>query len=261
MSLRLPPLPVGGWQVTLRPADGADDLLLQEAEGSPVLVAQALLTRLATLEDGATLDWNQVAVTDFEVLLLQLRLWTIGPVADCTLACPHAGCGARLSIPFRVLDYLDDIRSRTPRGVERDPRRPAWFSLGATSFRLPTVGDQAAVIGRKNAGRRLAERCLEPATLRGAERARVERAMSLLAPEVSRPLEGQCPVCGQTVSAFFHVPAFVVTELRRASAGILDEVHWIAKIYHWSESSILALPRRRRQKYAERARREYQEAV
>ena len=75
-----------------------------------------------------------------------------------------------------------------------------------------------------------------------------------MAPEVSRTVQGQCPGCGALLSALFHVPGFVVGELRRASVAIGDETDLIAAAYHWPEAAILALPRARRQDYAARIR-------
>ncbi len=85
--------------------------------------------------------------------------------------------------------------------------------------------------------------------------------MAAMAPEVSRPLLGACPECSAVVPAFFHVPTFVVAELRRATATVYDEVHLIASTYHWSEARILAMPRQRRQQYAERIQRQLREVA
>ena len=78
--------------------------------------------------------------------------------------------------------------------------------------------------------------------------------MAAMAPEVSRPIAGRCPACGATVEAPLHVTRLVVGELTRESANLHDDVHLIARAYHWREAEILKLPRRRRQAYAERIR-------
>ena len=66
-------LPVSGAEVTLRAPDGTDDILLQEAPGGPVEVALALVGRLA-----GNGDWAALTVTDFEVLLMRLRVARFG---------------------------------------------------------------------------------------------------------------------------------------------------------------------------------------
>ena len=72
--------------------------------------------------------------------------------------------------------------------------------------------------------------------------------MAVMAPEISRPVVGRCPACDATVRAGLHLPSLVMTELH-------EDVHVLASAYHWKEEAILALPRRRRQDYAMRARR------
>jgi hypothetical protein len=240
--------------VVLRAADGGDDLLLAEAHGAPLETALALASRRAVFADGTALDAASLSVTDFEVLLLELRRGTLGPIIECVVDCAAHQCGERLEMPLRVDDFLADVHVRQAPGVISDAGRPGWFSLDGVAFRLPTAGDQAALFGRIDAAERLVERCFDGVKVPAPKRARIERCMERLAPEVSRPLEGRCPMCGEAVGAFFHVPSFVVRDLARASAGVHEDVYWIASTYHWSEASILALPRRRRRLYAERAR-------
>lgn len=254
MSLRTPPLPVSGREVAWRAPKGADDLFIQEASGPPARVALSLVRRLARSVDRTDFHAAALTVTDFEVLLLHLHAAMFGSWVACGIACPHPACGTRLEIPFRIGDYLADIRPRTVRGVEPDPGRPSWFRQNGHGFRLPTIGDQVAVLGKPHADRLLAQRCIDPLGPAKAQRSQIERAMAAMAPEVSRTLEGKCPECGAEVQALLHVPSFVVTEMRRATVGIYEEVHRIANGYHWSEAKILALPRPRRQRYAERIR-------
>ena len=240
-------LPVSGLEVVLRQPDGADELLLHETAGSPVSRALAFLSRLSD-----AVDWPELTVTDFEILLLDLRAQVLGEAWDLGFACPH--CAARVEVSFRLADYVRDIRPRRPAEVVEAPDRPGWFALQGVAFRLPTAGDQARVAGHADAGLRLAGRCLDPPRPPGGLRARVERAMSAMAPEVSRPLAGRCPACAAAVAAPLHVTRLVVGELTRESAHLHDEVDLIARAYHWPEREILHLPRRRRQAYAERIR-------
>jgi hypothetical protein len=251
-------LPVSGMALSLRSPDGCDDLAILEARGPAVARALAVLPRLAQLVPGATghtPEWESMTVTDFEVALLALRERLFGQSIACALDCSQPECGQRVEMEFRVEDFVNSVRPHRPRDVQ-DDARPGWFRLEDTEvvFRLPTVGDQAAVAGSARAGRDLEELCIKPPGLLARLRARVERAMEQLAPEVSRPIAGQCPHCGQGLSALLYVPVLVLDELRRAAVGIYEEVHLIASAYHWSEDSILALPRARRWGYAERVR-------
>jgi hypothetical protein len=249
-------LPVRGWDVLVRPPDGTDDLLILETNGNAVARALVLLARVARRADGEEADWGALCVTDFEVLLAALREMVLGPVMLCAFDCPRPDCGERGEFGFRLPDYVAAASPGRPRGVITSDR-PHWFRLedAAASFRLPTAADQCAVLDHIDGARLLAERCLDPPAIAGAIRARAERAMAIMAPEVSRPIVGRCPACGARVRAGLHLPSLVMAELRRAAAGLHEDVHLLASTYHWEEAAILALPRKRRQDYADRARR------
>jgi hypothetical protein len=245
-------LPVSGAEVALRAPDGNDDMLLQEAGGGAVEVALALLPRLAAEADRER-EWAALTVTDFETLLLALRAARFGQKLALAFACP--ACRARVEVDLRIDDYLAGVRPRAVAGVAPDPQRAGWFRLDGAGFRLPTAGDQAAVGRLAQPARHLAERCLDATARAPRQRARVERAMAAMAPEVSRPIAGECPACGTSVRAPLHVARVVVGELRRAAGAVHDEVDLIARAYHWPEATILALPQERRHAYAERIRR------
>jgi hypothetical protein len=240
-------LPVSGLEPRLRLPNGADDLILCEAAGPPVARS---LAYVATLSD--EIDWAALTVTDFEVLLLHLRERLFGDTCDLAFSCP--GCGSRVEVSFRIADFLANVRAKRPAGVEPAPDRPGWFTCEGIAFRLPTAGDQVAVADRPDALPRLVERCIDEDDLPTRARRRIERAMAAMAPEVSRPLAGSCPECGETVEAPLHVTRLVVSELTREAATLYDEVDLIAQAYHWPEADILGLPRQRRRAYADRIR-------
>jgi hypothetical protein len=249
-------LPVSGREAVLRPLGGTDDLLILETDGNVVAGALALLARVAHPADGDVTDWPALSVTDFEVLLAALREAVLGQAVLCAFDCPRPGCGERVEASFRLPDFVAAARPGRPRGVVAAPNRPTWFRFDDApgAFRLPTAADQCAVLGQTGAARLLAERCLDPPGMAGALRTRAERAMAVMAPEVSRPVAGRCPACDAGVRAGLHLPALVMAEFRRAAAGLHEEVHLLASTYHWDEAAILALPRSRRQGYAGRVR-------
>jgi hypothetical protein len=240
-------LPVSGLEAAVRPPDGSDELVVREMAGPPVARAIALAARL-----GGPGDWAGLSVTDFEILMLAIRAQTQGDEMALGLGCP--ACHARVEIAFHVRDYVRGPAPRRPADVTPDPDRPGWYRLGESRFRLPTAADQAAVAELPDAARALADRCLDPARPPARERVRIERAMAAMAPEVSRPIAGECPECGQPVEAPLHVTRLVIAEIVRDAAGLHEEVDLIAQAYHWPEADILALPRARRRAYAERIR-------
>jgi hypothetical protein len=246
----MPRLPVSGLEIVLREPDGSDDLALHEATGGPAAQGLALLTRLAERGAGEIAD---LPATDFEVLLLHHGASRVGPRMTLAFACPR--CRAMAEISFMSADFVASVAPRPAPGVTADPDRPGWRRLDGAGFRLPTAGDLAAIEAHAHPGRALAERCLDATARRRDVRARVERAMEKLAPPLSRPIAGRCPECGGAVRAGLSVRSAVMTELKRTVASIHEDIDLIARAYHWPEPAILALPRRRRQAYADRIRR------
>ena len=258
-------LPVSGAEVALRRPDGVDEMLLHEMLASGAFrddtaggAIEAGLMLLGRLGVGA-LDCADLAVTDFEFLLLTARAARFGQRMDLVFRCPH--CRDLAEVTFRVADYLADVRPRVVAGVTPDLARAGWFSFDGAGFRLPTAGDQAAVVGVARPALRLAELCLDDTARRKPHRARVERAMAAMAPELSRPIAGRCPSCGAAVQVALSVARLVTIEIGRAASDMHDEVDLIARAYHWPESSILTLPQERRRAYAERIRRASTQAV
>ena len=249
-------LPVSGLEIALRKPDGLDDMLLRELAGSPIEAGLALIERLASEADR---NWASLIVTDFEFLLLSVRAARFGQQVSLGFACPH--CRELAEVSFRVSEFLDSIKPRAVSDVTPNPARPGWFSLQEAGFRLPTVGDQIAVSAVARPGPRLVALCMDETARRRPYRARVERALAAMAPEVSRPIAGACPSCGAAVQAGFSVVRIVVSELRRAAAEVHDEVDLIARAYHWPQAEILSLPQDRRQAYAERIRRSQNSAA
>jgi hypothetical protein len=242
-------LPVSGIQIPVNEPDGVGEMLLHEASGGPVAAALALVARLY----GDAIDAPGLAVTDFEFLLLHLRAARLGQTMTLGFACPH--CRALDEVSFRIGDYIAEVRPRAVPGVTPLGARPGWFVLDEATFRLPTAGDQAEAARHARPGERLAELCLDEAARSRTHRRRVERAMEVMAPTLSREIAGRCAECGEPVRAQLAVTALVVGELKRAAGAVHDEVDLIARAYHWPESLILALPQPRRRAYAERIRR------
>ncbi|HEY4030707.1 MAG TPA: hypothetical protein VGM25_10210 [Caulobacteraceae bacterium] len=245
-------LPVSGVDASPRLPNGADEMAMREMAGPPIVRAIALAERLAGPSAWPGGEWADLPVTDFETLMLAIRVQTLGGALTLGLACP--ACRARIEIGFNLDDYAAIVEPRRPAGVTPDEDRAGWFRLDGICFRLPTARDQAAVAGRADAVKALEARCFDAPRPLARDRARAERAMAVMAPEVSRPIAGQCPECGSGVEAPLHVSRLVVGEMVRDAAALPEEVDLIAQAYHWPEADILALPRARRRAYAERIR-------
>jgi hypothetical protein len=243
-------LPVSGLCVVLRPPRGEDEMALIEGPREPVAAASALLSRLAARADGAAQDWMLLTVTDFELLLLKLREMLLGAHVSSHVACPN--CAERVEISFSISDYAAAIRPTTLPGI-LPAAREGWLQLGELQFRLPCVADVLAAREQKNPGRALRLRCVAPGLGAKMQR-RLEAVIARLAPQVTGEVGGACPACLVPLAAWFDVPGFVLTEMKRLAAGIYQEVHLLGANYHWAEAAILALPGARRRAYAEMIR-------
>ena len=245
-------LPVSGLAVVLRQPTGREDVLLLEAPDCDTTLALRLVSRLASCTDGSVTDWGVLPVTDLEVLLLRLRQMVFGHTIRTDVLCPVEGCGARIDVSFRIEDFLAHHAPRRPRGVDVT-EESGWFRLREQEilFRLPSSADQAAVAGLAQPVRELIRRCVRPAVLSARWLRRVEGAMDALAPSLSH-LQGECLECRTRVDIDFDVQQFVLRELRDQAAFLYQDVHLLARYYHWAEEKILELPGYRRSHYADR---------
>ena len=250
-------LPVSGREVELGQVTGSDDLLLLEAPTLDTSLALALLSRLASWADEAVEAWDSLSVTDLDALLLLLRQMLVGDLLRTDVVCPAIGCGKRFDVTFQIRDYLAQHQPRQARGVE-PAGEPGWFQCCGTpvSFRLPRGADQVKIARQPRPERELMRLCIRPETLSARMLKRVESAMETLAPSLSHELAGTCPECGAEAALYFDVQQFVLLELRDQAAFLYEEVHLLARAYHWSQAEILALPRSRRVRYAEMVRQE-----
>jgi hypothetical protein len=248
-------LPVSGLELSLRQPAGAEDILLLENLNNDPALALTLVSRLAQPADGTAIHWEDLSVSDLEFLLLTLRQMVFGDWIRTDAVCPVQGCGKRVDVLFRIRDYLSHhVPRRSPAVAPAETI--GWFQLGNTdvTFRLPTVADQITITNHLHPEQTLKQRCIRPNDISAKLRRRVETAMEALAPNLSDDLQGQCAECGSTVTLFFDVLQFTLQELRGQAAFVYEEIHLLASSYQWTEAAILALPRHRRQQYAEQVR-------
>jgi hypothetical protein len=245
-------LPVSRLKLTLREPTGEDELFVVETRLRPLPAAFELVQRVAVhAEHERRVDWDDLAVSDLQALVLHLRQAWLGDAVWADTDCPAAGCGERIDVSFGIHDYLTHHRPRTPRGLVPSPDGP-WYELAGAPvrFRLPTVGDLLAATNADRGTASLTERCVEPAELSPALARRVDRALSALAPSLDGLVGGTCPACARELTLRFEPISYVLAELRQAFADVVTETHALASAYGWSEAVILALPRRRRRRYA-----------
>lgn len=241
-------LPVSGRHLRIREPRGGDELLVLESAGPATETMLALASRLAAGEDGSALDWPALPAVDLAAAALLVREAWLGGTIRTEALCPSMECAQPIDVSFGIAAYLDHHRPRRFRGaVEKDS---GWFELDGADvrFRIPLIADLVAgTLGD----------CVRPAGVSTAEARRVDRALEALAPRLDGKLAGSCPACGRSVELRFEPISYVIEELRDASSGLFAQVHELARAYHWSEASILALDRARRRAYVSLIREEY----
>jgi hypothetical protein len=242
-------------EAELQPLRGYEEEWLAQHSAAPsaVVVTRLLSACVVRLDDASpTRDLiRQLLVGDRDYLMLQLRRMTLGDQFQAVFTCP--ACDAKMDVSF----LADDVP------VERRPQTVASYTLHlpvperaerTIRFRLPTGGDQEAVLGMAPdaAVEALFNCCIMddggvPLSLE--ERQAVVEAMDRLAPQCEVELDLVCPECSHAFLAPFDITTFFFHEMRIQEDQLLREVHLLAWYYHWSEADILRLRRDRRRAY------------
>lgn len=251
-------LPVSAIELTVREPTGQDELYVAETALAPVPAMLGLAARVARTAAGAEVDWAGLPASDLDAVALTIRQAWLGDTISTDTWCPGPACGERIDVAFGIGDYLRHHSPRRPRGViERSTADSVtndrgWFTLSGTdvTFRIPTVGDVLAAQQTAQPDAELLSRCVDAADLSAAVARRLDRALSALAPSLNDLVGGDCPACGQQVTLRFDPVGYTLADLRNAFAGVLWQTHAIAAAYGWPEDAILALPGRRRARYA-----------
>lgn len=265
-------LPHGLWvadaclrDATVRPVAADDALWLQELgpRVSPAYRVHRLLARctlrLGTLAPVDTEAVRDLAAGDREALLLALRRATFGDALQARAPCP--ACGQMLELDLRTSDLQLPPYPDSAPWYDLPPPEPGPVSR----FRLPTGRDleAAAHLAEADADAAaglLLHRCLAPdpgistvpSVLSRDTQARIATRMAELDPQAELILRTTCPACGDAVGTLFDAASFLLAEVDRLAGGLLDEVHILARHYHWAERDILGLCPARRQAYLRR---------
>jgi uncharacterized tellurite resistance protein B-like protein len=244
----------------LRAITGEDELALAELPSEACLAerATALLARtmvqLGDLPGGSSELARTLTVGDRERLLLTLHAASYDPEPEFVVTCSGTGCGEQLEIAVPLHDLMRrPERSAAPEYVAR-----ISDDAGNIRFRLPTGADQeeAALMARadpERAGDLLFERCViavedGAAPDRATLRALLAERMPVLDPQAETILDVACPSCGAETSTLIDAASLIFQHMA-SGRRLLSEIDRIARVYHWSEAEILAMPVARRRAY------------
>ena len=202
--------------------------------------------------------------------LLSLRELTFGAQLSARAACPS--CRAQLELTFSASDIQS--ASWVTAGLQEDHEDEYAFDRSYAvaidgeelEYRLPTIGDLAAIDGELDVGRAralLLERCVvavradntavplasaSPALLN----ALVEQ-MSQNDPQGDVQMAFCCTECGSSSLIAFDIASFFWTEVHAWALRTLRDVHALASAYGWREADIMSMTPQRRQIYLELA--------
>jgi hypothetical protein len=218
---------------------GTDEMRFLDGRGGDAARLADLARHLDLLAEG-----DDPGLPGWESCLLDLRRVLNGPRISAELSCPD--CGEGVALIFGI----DDL----PRDAD-----PVTDSIAGVALRALRLSDLLAVEaeGRdrltallSRAGDRTAD--WAAAVLAGPDRDNAVTVLERAVSGLDLHLSTNCTDCGAAIVSAFDVQAFVSAELTEAARRLLDDVHRIASVYHWSESDILALPRNRRLAYLSR---------
>jgi len=216
-------------------------------------------------------------------LLLELRRRSLGGRLRSEVRCPACGSSAEVEfsvgdLPLQPVEPPPNREVRLPGGGSAvlRPLTAADHEAFAAERRLDAASRTLAALSRvivsldskglNDAKEWKVSRHSKPAgaaeltNLSPEDLAALEQALDAASPEELR-LDLRCPDCAQPLAAPFEVCSFVFAELRQHSATLLDDVHALARAYHWSERDILRLPLRRRLAYLMRIEAEQDAAL
>lgn len=269
-------LPLGLWrdgerhsEAELRPLSGADEAFLLEAEEGLSRaetvsgVLSRCLRRIGKIAPVSLNDVRGLSVGDREALLLHLRRLSFGRRLSAVAHCPAVACGEPMDLEFEVDDLL------VPQSAAERPFGEARLGNGGeaftATFRVPTGADQEAVasLARADVGDAVAtliDRCVLGLADADGMPVPMQKALPLLQeglpplmsesdPQAEIRLSLSCPACDHPFEAIFDTADYLTSELSARGRTIFDEVHLIARRYHWSEAEILSLDVGRRRRY------------
>jgi hypothetical protein len=180
--------------------------------------------------------------------LLSVAAATGGTERRRIVRCPSPECRETLELD---LDLEIFRQSGEETSFEFQVKEGPGFQV-----RLPTGSDQLKYLTRHEAGALVIlgdlVQSTEGVSFDKAWISELEEDLERHDPLTAAALIVHCPYCGSDNSVEFDLEEYVLRELERAQQRLLDQVHRIARSYHWTEREILELPASRRQYYLER---------
>jgi hypothetical protein len=204
---------------------------------------RSLLLLGAALPELGAPAHKTLSVAERDCALTALRCEVFGPRVQAQALCPN--CNEELELEF---DGSLGQENAIPREfVVQDGIR----------FRLPSSADLTAVAKMQDsdrACRELAQRCCLSDGVELSDQAisEADTRMGEIHAAATNSLRLNCALCGHIWDERFEIAPFLWIEIAERAVDLLDQVHWLASRYGWSEASILRMSAPRRTGYLER---------
>lgn len=242
-----------------------DVLKLLESGQHRSAVERALLMLSAAHPDMSWQQLSALSVGQRDAKLLSLRERIFGSVVDVFTTCPN--CQQELELSLTTTNLLISAPDDIP---ESDSGISTVIGDMAVRFRLPDSTDLQAVNRCEDvetARKLLIDRCIvdiqgdaeqlqrafekDGKSYTAEFEAALAGQMSELDPQAEIRLNLKCAECDHHWQSLFDIAAFFWTELETHAKRLLNEIHILARVYHWHERDILALTPMRRRWYLE----------
>lgn len=239
----------------MSPLSSKDILEVWELGRTCKLVEVGLLILKKACTERAEEEWVHLTLGQRNGYLIQLRQLMFGSHVDCVLKC--GSCMQQLEFSFNVDEVCSD-NVLTQESLECEA------SGAIVHYRLPTMQDIMCAVSLANeeAGLfHLLEQSVVMAHQNGESLAiedftedQIDQIASHMAksdPQAEILFEVQCESCLHNQCYPFDILSFFWEEISASAKRVLQEVDAIARVYNWSEDSILAMSPERRKIYLE----------
>ncbi|MGE0397135.1 MAG: hypothetical protein AB7T06_10480 [Kofleriaceae bacterium] len=215
----------------------AEDLEVDFTSARAVVVTE-LLARC--LEREAEELWD-LPISKRSLLLVAVSEQTAPPI-EVHLSC---ACGEASELTLTSAELAEFAAERA-----KDPR------VGELRLRVPTGRDQLrwTALAAEN-DETLKERVLldlvvdAPAAIDPAMLPLIDKALGEIDPLVELRVDSTCSACGAPVSIGVDLEAIAISRMRKIQRDFVEDVHHLARAYHWSEADIARMPVWRRSEY------------
>lgn len=236
------------------------DLDIDFAVKPRATVVTALLAACLRDSGGRTFDadalWQWSVAARLQGLLAIVHE-TSGPLTTAVATCRHAGCGERIELELALADFAldppDSIDWQTPQRQAARVRLPAgsdqlaWYHAHRAGHGADSVWLARRLIARLDAVQPAAEWQMPLSWV-----ASIGTALAEADPLTALTVTVLCPACGVELAVEVDLEALLLESCRRQQRALLDDIHYLAGAYHWSETDIVALPAWRRARYLSR---------